>query len=76
MADRSALIPKAVNLAMERLGDSTICQRCGATAKTMGDVCKAVGADLAELCEGFNAYDTARTQALHDVGFFKRGRHG
>lgn len=64
------LIMKAVDLAYERLGKAVICQRCGATCATMGDVCTAA---LEDPCEGFVLYDAARSQALHDVGFFKEG---
>ncbi len=50
--------------ACERLGDTVICQRCGATGKSYGfDTCQAA---LDEWCEGFEtveraAYGTART---------------
>lgn len=71
MSKRSALIQKAVELNMERLGDRVICKRCGATARSMGDVCNA---DLADTCEGFVTYDNGRSQALQDVGFFGKQR--
>lgn len=63
---RRELLRQAVELATKRLGDTVICTRCGATAVTMGDICSA---PLDEECEGFKAYDAARSQALVDVGF-------
>jgi len=68
---RSPLIKKAVDLTFERLGQRVICQACGATVVTMGDVCSA---PLDAECEGFRAYEATRTQALHDVGFFGKER--
>lgn len=68
MADKKKLM-EAVDLTYERLGADVICKACGATAETMGDTCSA---PLDVECEGFRTYDTARTKALHDVGFFGR----
>ncbi len=69
MSKQQERIKAAVKLTFERLGDRVICQACGATCETMGGVCSA---DLLTECEGFRIYDAARTQALHDVGFFGR----
>lgn len=65
------LLKKAVDLTFERLGESVLCKRCGATVASMPELCSA---ELDEACEGFVAYDEARTKALHDVGFFKQAR--
>lgn len=65
------LIQKAVNLAIDSLGDHIICKACGTNVQRMGDMCTA---DLDVECEGFRVYDAARTKALHDVGFFGKRR--
>lgn len=66
---KSALIQKAVNLAVERLGDHIICKTCGTNCERMGDLCSA---PLDVACDGFKVYDAARNRALHDVGFFEK----
>ncbi len=49
--------PHPVLLACQQLGDTVICQRCGATGLTYGfGTCKAA---LDERCEGFDTVERA-----------------
>lgn len=50
---------------IDAFGDRQICDRCGASISSYGDVCKAA---LDERCEGFETYDRLlmNTQALMD----------
>jgi hypothetical protein len=51
---------KAERAFVERaLGNSVICERCGATLATYADACTA---DLADMCPGFVAIETAKNQ--------------
>lgn len=51
------------------LGDSVICDRCGATYKTMNDVCSA---DLADPCPGFKHIDDVQVPIEAEVFGFNR----
>lgn len=46
------------------LGDGSICERCGATFKTMNDVCTA---DLLDPCPGFLAIDKVQVPIEAEV---------
>lgn len=46
------------------LGDSQICERCGATFKTMNDACTA---DLLDPCPGFLAVDKVQVPIEREV---------
>lgn len=46
------------------LGDDTICDRCGATFKTMNDVCSAA---LLDRCPGFNRIDEVQVPIEREV---------
>ena len=43
----------------QKLGESVICQRCGATLETFADACQT---DLSEMCEGFQTIEAAREE--------------
>ena len=51
------------------LGDSVICNRCGATYKTMNDVCSA---DILDPCPGFVRIDEVQVPIEREV--FKLGQ--
>jgi len=51
------------------LGESVICDRCGATYKTMNDVCSA---DLLDPCQGFVRIDEVQVPIEREV--FNLGR--
>jgi hypothetical protein len=46
------------------LGDEIICERCGATFKTMNDACSA---DLLDPCPGFLRIDAVQVPIEHEV---------
>lgn len=46
------------------LGDASICERCGATYKTMDDACTA---SLLDRCPGFNAIDAVQVPIEREV---------
>ncbi len=46
------------------LGDSPICERCGATFKTMNDVCTA---EMLDPCPGFLAIDKVQVPIEREV---------
>lgn len=48
----------------EALGDATICERCGATFKTMNDVCSA---DILDPCPGFLRVDAVQVPIEREV---------
>ena len=51
----------------EALGDRVICFECYAKLDTYGDKCKAVGADLGRMCEGFRTVESVRGPAARAV---------
>lgn len=61
-------IQQARKLVHERvaasLGDKVICDRCGATFKTMNDVCSA---ELLDPCPGFLAIDEVQVPIEREV---------
>lgn len=50
------------------LGNSTICDRCGATYKTMNDVCTA---ELLDPCPGFERIDAVQVPIEREVFKFR-----
>ena len=64
MSERERAIARRVE---DALGGRTICSECQATLATYPTRCRAVGAQLARRCEGFNTVEPVRAPVAREI---------